>query len=203
MSSDLKNLPDFVSAVALVVVRIALKLSTERRQHFVEGDGRRELEDGLSLFFEEPAAEPQPVAPQYPADGVEFNLTITEPFTGLEMVRRFGYDPTGWKFNGTEIAVPQTKRFKLVSVGAQPNFEAVKAACLKHGTIPEGHWCDAFKESYSQPDGNGPIGVANASWVLPFSRARFPYVGTGGGTCFDWTVFGFSAGWRWLVEVQA
>ena len=205
MSSDLKNVPDFMSAVVLVVARIALKLPTERRQHFVEGDGRRELEDGLLLFFEGMAKEYEPVAaiPCYPALGVEFDLTIAEPFTGIEMVRRFGYDPTGWKFNGEEIAMPQTKQFKLVSVGAQPNFKKVEAANAKEGVIPDGQWCDAFKKAFPQPDGNGPIGVAKASWVRPGGYASFPYVRTGCCLSFLWLDDAFDADWRWLVEVQA
>ncbi len=138
MSSDLKNLSDFVGEAASAATRIGLTLSTKRRQYFIEGDGRRLLEDSFALLFKEPAAPPQLVMPQYPADGVEFDLTITESFTGLEMVRRFGYDPTGWKYTGNEIVAPQTKRFKLVPICAQPNFQAVEAVCLKHGVIPDG-----------------------------------------------------------------
>ena len=144
-----------------------------------------------------------PAALSYPALGVEFDLTIAEPFTGIEMVRRFGYDPTGWKFNGEEIAMPQTKQFKLVSVGAQPNFKKVEAANAKEGVIPDGQWCDAFKKAFPQPDGNGPIGVAKASWVRPGGYASFPYVRTGGGLSFLWIDDVFYADWRWLVEVQA
>ena len=144
-----------------------------------------------------------PAASSYPAVGVEFDLTIAEPFTGIEMVRRFGYDPTGWKFNGEEIAMPQTKRFKLVSIGAQPNFEAVKADLAKHGAIPDGQWLDAFKKAFPQPDGKGPIGVAKASWVSPSGGAHFPCVSTGGDLYFVWTDSGFHARLRWLVEVQA
>ncbi len=201
MSSDLKNLSDFVGEAASAAARIGLTLSTERRQYFIEGDGRRLLEDSFALLFKEPAVLPQPVAPQYPADGVEFDLTITESFTGLEMARRFGYDPTGWKYTGNEIVAPQTKRFKLVPIGAQPNFQAVEAACLKHGSIPDGQWCDALKRKF-QVDGKGPILVAKASWVNPNRNANFPYVNTDGDTNFNWTDNDFNADWRGLVEVQ-
>jgi hypothetical protein len=205
MSADWKNVPAFMGAVTLVVARIALNLSTDRRQHFVEGEGQRQLEDGLSRFFAETTveAQPAPVISQYPANGVEFELTINEPFTSLDMVRRFGYESAGWNFSGAEITKPVTKRFKLVPIGAQSNFKAVEMENAKLGIIPDGQWLDAFKKAFSQPDGNGPIGVAKASWVIPRRDACFPYVYTDGGLSFDWTGHGFSAFSRWLVEVQA
>ncbi len=195
-----------MSAVTLVATRIALRLSVERRQYFVEGDGRRELEDGLShFFFKEVSVKPELALAThpYPVLGVSFDLAIAEHFTNLEMVRRFGHNPKGWQFNGTKIVVPQTRKFKLVSIGAQPNFEAVKAVLAQHGTIPEGQWCDAFKKAFPQPDGKGSVGVADAVWVYPSGDAGFPYVGADGVPGFVWTVGGFDADWRWLVEMQA
>ena len=151
-----------------------------------------------------PKVRPAPAPPtQYPANGVAFELTIFEPFTGLEMVRRFGYNPTGWKFNGTEIITPQTKKFMLVSIGEQPNLKAVKSELAQYGAIPAGQWCDAFKKAFPQPDGNGSIGVVDSSWVLPDGGASFPCVSAVGGLFFLWSVDGFDAFWRWLVEMQA
>ena len=149
------------------------------------------------------ASKPLLAIPPYPAVGDEFDLTIAKPLTGLDIVTRFGYDQKGWKFNGKEVKGPQTKKFKLVSIGAQPNFEAVKAALVKHGMIPEGQWCAAFKKAFPQPDGNGSIGVADASWVDPHGSAYFPYVYTDGDLYFRWIDYDFFAFWRWLVEVQA
>lgn len=176
MLSDLKNIPDFLSAVALVAARIALKMTTERRQQFIEGDGRRQLEDGLSRYFEEPSDIPQLVVePQYPAKNEKFQLTI----------------------NG------QTKWFMLVSVGYQPSWESLQAALAPHQVNLDAPWLDAFKKAFPKKDGKGPIGIAKASWVFPDGGARFPSVVTDDGVRFDWADFAFFAGWRWLVGVQA
>lgn len=146
--------------------------------------------------------QPASILPTYPLNGTVFTLTIVAPFTGLEMVRRFGYNPENWKFNGEEIAAPQTKQFMLVEIGSQPNLEAVNKALAQHGVTPLGQWCAAFKEAYPQPDGIGPIGIAKSSWVDPLNSVNFPCVDTGGVSSFIWTVSGFEGDWRWLVEVQ-
>ncbi len=139
----------------------------------------------------------------YPADGVPFDLAI-EPFPGIDLVGRFGCDnQQEWKFNGREILEPQTKKFMLVSIGYQPNWEAVKTALLKYGAIPEGQWCDAFKKAFPQPDGKGLVGVADASWVSPRGSALFPYIHADGVPHFDWAGLDFGAGWRFLVLAQA
>lgn len=137
----------------------------------------------------------------YPANG-EFNLSILEPFTGLEMVQKSRLY-SFLRFIGQEITAPQAKRFKLVTIGSQRNFEAVKTELAKHGAIPQGQWCRVLKKVYPKHSG-GPIGVADASWVDLDNRTRFPFVDKNGVECFGWTLldFPFSDNWRWLVEVQ-
>ena len=62
----------------------------------------------------------------FPKEGEEFELTLDgdtpDPF---QMVRSEGFDPTEWKFNGPKIEGRQTKKFKLLRAGVQPNYDAV------------------------------------------------------------------------------
>jgi len=139
----------------------------------------------------------------YPALNEVFELAIIQPFTGLEMVRNDGYTNwQEWRFTGREIFVPQKKKFKLVTIGYQLNFDAVTKELAKHGAIPQGQWRTAFKKAFPSPDGKGPIGIADASWVGPHGFVRFPCVDSGGHPYFHWTAFDFDDGWRWLVEVK-
>jgi len=148
----------------------------------------------------EDAVRKIPEFPTYPKDGEVFELSIKEPFTGLQMVKDDGF--TGnWQFTGQEIIEPQTKRFKLVSIGYQPNFEAVKTELAKHGKIPQGQWRKAFKKAYPKTDGS-PIGVADASWVRSSGSVRFPYVYSDGDEYFYWPGHVFNDDWRWLVEAK-
>lgn len=141
------------------------------------------------------------VASLYPADGEIFTLTINRPFTGLEMVRDDGFSNwQEWKFTGQEIAVAQTKRFKLVSIGEQMNWEAIILELVKHGKIPMGQWRKVFKGAYPEPDKNGPIGIADVSWINPRGSANFPYINTDGTERFELTSSIFYGYWRWLVE---
>ena len=173
MSSELKNIPDFLGVVALVATRIALKLSVERRQYFIEGDGRRVLEDGLSRLLEELAVQPQPAPaiPQYPANNEKFQLTIDG----------------------------QTKWFMLVSADTQPNWQSLQAILASHGSATGESERAAFKKNFPQSDGKGPIGFTK----IPYGSAVFPCVLTAGALIFYWPVLDFPGSWRWLVEVQA
>ena len=137
--------------------------------------------------------------PSYPKDGEVFSLTITKPFTGLEMVRDDGFKNwLEWRFAREEIVAPQTKRFMLVWIGYQPNFESVERELKKHGRIPQGQWRKAFKKAFPQTDGSW-IGVADSAWVRPSGRVNFPCV-SDHGESFCWTDSAFDTSWRWLVE---
>lgn len=159
----------------------------------------------LPVLPPEPA---KPAIPTYPADGEVFELTLdadapeNQP---LEMVRRFGYNPEGWQWQYTSKKVlsgKQTRRFKLVAVGYCRDLKEVRQKLATHGEIPEGQWIMAFKAAYPQPDGKGPVGVADPSWVFPDGDVYFPYVGTDGGSRFRWADYARGDSWRWLVAVS-
>lgn len=137
-----------------------------------------------------------------PADGVEFELTIGT-IDPLEMVRSDGDDPTEWKFTGSKV-VPQTRMFKLVRTGSCTDLDEVREKLAENGSIPEGQWREALKKAFPRNDGQGPIGIADPSWVDPDGDARFPVLGGDGGpwsSSFVWADSGRGEGWRWLVEV--
>lgn len=141
--------------------------------------------------------------PAVPAVGEAFELTLdgdapeNQP---LQIVRDCGY--TGkWRHNGRTVQGKQTRRFKLAQVGYQPNLDGVKSAFPTSGSV-EGQWIKAFKAAYPQPDGNGPIGIADASWVYPNGGAGFPIVGSFGDLDFHWAGDAHGADWRWLVPAE-
>ncbi|MBI4095061.1 MAG: hypothetical protein HY435_02620 [Candidatus Liptonbacteria bacterium] len=141
--------------------------------------------------------------PTIPNVGVEFELSLDAGSVDpLEMVRGDGYDPKDWQFKGTRPQGKQTRRFKLVAVGYQPNLDAVRSALKAHGVIPEGQWREAFRQAYPKPDGKGPIGFADLSWVSPDGNRFFPYLDVGGErwlSDFDWAGISRRGVWRWLV----
>lgn len=156
---------------------------------------------------EPPAASAAPVpVSTLPEIGIEFELTLdfdrTDP---LGMVRSDGYDPKDWEHKGNKPKGVQTRRFKLVSVGYRPNLDAVWTAITQHGDVPEGQWREALKVAYPTPDGKGPIGFDDPSWVSPDGYRRFPYLFVDGmqwNSDFSWTDFEYDGLWRWLVACQ-
>lgn len=145
----------------------------------------------------------QPTVPAYPAVGEVFELTLdgdapeNQP---LQIVKDCGYAGK-WRHNGRTVKGKQTRRFKFAQAGYQPNLDGVKATLPASGSV-EGQWIKAFKAVYSRPDGNGPIGIADASWVSPGGGARFPFVDTGGGLLFGWAGHDLGGRWRWLVAAE-
>ena len=146
---------------------------------------------------------PQPAVPAYPAVGEVFELTLdgdapeNQP---LQIVKDCGYTGNG-RHNGRTVKGKQTRRFKLAQAGYQSNLDGVKAALPASGSV-EGQWIKAFKAAYPQPDGNGPIGIADASWVSPLSGTSFSVVYSDGGLDFRWTGDVHDANWRWLVPAE-
>jgi hypothetical protein len=145
----------------------------------------------------------KPVMPNYPIDDEVFTLALTKPITGLEMVRADGYKEwQQWKFVGQEIAAPQVKRFKLVTIGRCSDFEMVKTRLAARGKIPQGQWRDALKQAFPGAVSHGPIGVADASWVEPSPTMQFPSILDDGEAGFSHVIEMFDGTWRWLVEVE-
>ncbi len=143
------------------------------------------------------------VVPAYPAVGEVFELTLdgdvpeNQP---LQMVKDCGC--TGkWRHNGRTVKGKQTRRYKLAQAGYQPNLDGVKAALPASGSV-EGQWIKAFKAAYPHPDDNGPIGIADASWVDPAGGAHFPCVYADRGLDFDWAGIIRVVSWRWLVPAE-
>lgn len=141
----------------------------------------------------------------WPKPGEVFQLTINGDASEcdpIQMVCSDGYNESEtWKHNGFKVEGQQTRRFKLVEVGYQPTFDAVQAELKKHGKIPRGQWREALKKNF--PDAPGrPVGISDASWVLPCGDPNFPFVNGDGGSNFDWAGGDFSEAWLWLVEVD-
>ena len=145
------------------------------------------------------------VWPRWPAVGEVFKLTLdgnapeNQP---LAMLKSDGYDsPERWKHSGKKVGGIETKLFKLVSVGYQPNFESVLRELRKHGRIPGGQWREALKRKFLLPPGRF-VGVADSSWVSPHGDAHFPCVRADGSSGFIWVIDDFDASWLWLIEVK-
>ena len=146
------------------------------------------------------APTPQPT---YPMIAAVFELTLdgddskNQP---LAMVRRDGYSGN-WKHKGPVVKGQHTRRFKLVQVGYCRNLDEVRQKLVAHGEIPEGQWREAFKAAYPTPDGAGPVGIADPSWLDSDGGADFPYVYSDGSSYFHWADDGRIERWRWLVAV--
>jgi len=144
---------------------------------------------------------PKSKPPAYPASNEIFSLTITKSFDGFEMLLDDGFKNWhAWRFTGGTITAPQTKCFKLVSIGYQPDFEAVKRELEKHGRIPQGQWRKAFKKAFPQTDGSR-IFVADPAWVDPHGLVHFPCVLDNGDEEFYRVDRDLGSNCRWLVEV--
>ena len=140
-----------------------------------------------------------------PIDGEVFELTLDgdDPKNDpLEMVRSDGYHSGAWKHRGKRISGVQTRQFWLACVGLCANLDEVREKLKEHGKIPQGQWREAFKAKYPRPDGNGPIGIADPSWVDPDGDAYYPSVDSFGCSLFRWAGHDKGEDWRWLVEVS-
>ena len=148
-----------------------------------------------------------PMVPAYPPDGEAFELTLdgdapeNQP---LQIVRDWGYDSSKWRHKGPKVKGKHTQRYQLVRAGYmyQSNLDEAKAALPGSGTVVEGQWINAFNAAYPQPDGNGPAGIADASWLDPNGVPCFPMVNSKGFIQFRWARSGLVANWRWIVPAE-
>jgi len=149
-----------------------------RPEWFVEL-GKRAAEAGAKKQTPRPNTEP----PAYdylpvPEDGEIFELTLDGDATDpIKMLRNDMYiDADKWKFKGPKVRGMQIGRFKMVSVGWQPTFDALTMALVAlHGAPALGQWREAFKKKYARPDNKGPIGFTGSEWVNG-QNIRFPYL---------------------------
>jgi hypothetical protein len=151
-------------------------------------------------------SQPKVESGSVPDVGQVFELTLNPVVSPLDMVSGDGYTASKWKYTGTAITESQTRRFKLEQVGYCSNLDEVRRKLTKPGQKPaEGQFREAFKALYPKPDGQGPIGIPDASWVGPSGGADFPVLrgsGKAWRSFFDWADFRREGFWRWLVEVE-
>ena len=140
---------------------------------------------------------------KYPEIEEVFGLTLNGKDSRVHpwvMVGDFGFNPEGWSYSSRFLTGRQTRSFKLVSAGSCSSWEELIKRLKARGRIPRGQWLVPFKEAF-QPDGRGPVGVADSSWLSPGSNAHFPYVHPGGYPSFRPTAHAIHDVWRWIVEV--
>lgn len=140
----------------------------------------------------------------YPATGELFELVFYGDHVAnqpLELVRQTGNTPSGWAYTGPSIVGRAVRYHKLVELKSILTFNEVRAELDKHGDIHEGQWVSGFKAAFPKPDGKGPIGIADASWVAPDGHFNFLYIGRGGDLRFHRTSGTFGPGWRWIVGI--
>jgi len=136
-----------------------------------------------------------------PAVGQEFELTL-ETVDPLEMVRRDGYNPKGWRYEGPTLTAPLTRRFKLENLGyCRDRGEASRKA---KGKLAHGQWREAFKAAFPMSAGS-PVafGGEDSKWLDPVGSVSLPVLyddGVGWFSDFRWADFDFHARWLWLGE---
>jgi hypothetical protein len=142
----------------------------------------------------------------YPNIDEEFELTLdgNDPRNQpLAMVSGDVHDSEkDWRHDGPTVTGNQTRKFRLVQVGYCSHWDELRQKLRDKGTIPEGQWRQAFLQAFPGHDGQGPVGVADASWVHPYGAASFPCVASDGNPGFGWAVCDFDGGWRWLVASE-
>lgn len=138
-----------------------------------------------------------------PNVGEKFSLTINfDEVDPLEMARKDGYDTAGWNFTGRRPSGIITQEFKLVRVAPFRRIDDIRRALTAHGTLPKGMLREAFRQTYPLPDRQGPIGIADSSWLSLRGQRLFPSLGGRGNewrSAFIWANVVRDVSWRWLV----
>ncbi|MDO8669650.1 MAG: hypothetical protein Q7K65_05140 [Candidatus Buchananbacteria bacterium] len=141
----------------------------------------------------------------YPQVGEVFELEIdgnASENTPSEIIRSFGYNPNGWKFSGPVVMGKKSCQVMLVQIGNfQQKLDEIKRMLeAKYGPMPGGQFVKVFKDACPEPDGKGPVGIADSQWLDPSGDALFPCINSFGRSYFGYPDFGFSVSWRWLVS---
>jgi len=141
---------------------------------------------------------------------LSFNFDETDPLAMIYRSDNFsemGGLGGGWQFTSTRPMGAQTGRFKIVSIGEQPDIASVIDALAEHGRVPEGQWLEAFVRTYQSAEKGALIGSPDASWKWLYNNVNFfPFLGSREHresskirfTCG----YDFSISWRWLVRVD-
>lgn len=151
----------------------------------------------------------------YPMDDEIFELTLDGDAPAnqpLEMIKNYlvrqkeYYSIKGAEHRGFVVRGCKISRFKLVRVGYCSTFAGVHNKLVTHGKIPEGQWAMALMAAYPWTDYfRGAIGIADASWNIPFGGSFFPSINGFDGELFFESVhtdifIDFDEHWRWLVK---
>jgi hypothetical protein len=134
-----------------------------------------------------------------------FNLTMAEVVDPLKMASADSACGGEWRYTGAGVVAPKSKTCMLVKVGNQPGLAHVSAEleALKLGNAAQGQWRKAFKDTFPQPDGRGPIGFLDTSWVQDGLECFPSLYPSANGRWWEerWTFVGgsFYHRWRWVV----
>lgn len=145
---------------------------------------------------------------EYPQVGVPFRLKHSKDLE--DMPRRFGYDSTGWNYQGETLTDGQEGLFMLVRpdytylMSSLPNAKKVLEA--QYGPMPACLWLGDFLNEYPRSndigDDSGLVGIADASFVDSHQCARFPHVRSTGRPFFYFADGTLGKLWRWIVFAQ-
>jgi len=128
-----------------------------RRIHNAETE-----EDLRAAVAELTAPVPRPTPP-LPADGVEFELTLTVEEAAKEAIHWFGEH---WEYRGARIKKAETKRVKLIRLGHVNDLdEAQEKAKAQDCRLVVGQWRAAFEKAFPRHDNSGPIAFGGESWL--------------------------------------
>jgi hypothetical protein len=163
--------------------------------------------DGIRSVFKKALQPQQLFFATPPPDGQDFELTMNEEVDPEAMIKNEVFQPTCWKFLGTLVTAPQTRRFQLIRVKTfSHDCHEIQTELLKLGfLIPEGQWRESFKKTFPRNDGLGPIGFADLSWEDNDRIFHFPML-DGNGASWHSKFGSFHirydnlGTWRWLIE---
>ncbi|MDP3996771.1 MAG: hypothetical protein Q8P86_03715 [bacterium] len=140
----------------------------------------------------------------------EFELTLAGvPAHPIKMVRSDGYcDANSWKFKGPKVGSMESRWFRIVRIGHQPNVKAVNRVLAKYGTPARGQWREAYKTSQQYPGHNIEglmIGFTGSIWLDAEHHHAFPCVlgrDSELHSFFAWVNRDFGDEWSFVVEVK-
>lgn len=140
-----------------------------------------------------------------PRIGETFELTLNgDKVDPVEMVTQTGRKGL-WKYLGNRISGTQTRRFKLVDIGACRNMAVARE---RAGSLADGLWAEAFRAAYPLPGDARSVCFGGSGWLNPYGLPRIALLENSG---VSWTLrfenphtVSQSEGvWLWLTEVTS